>query len=731
LRRSYSLRLLNKSLIKYSFFLILAFPLWSSAGDDIQPEAKVYVIHKLSDGEVIKIDGELNEPGWAAANIAKDFTQQAPNQGELATQKTEARLLYDEKNLYIGIRCWQTGKVIVTDMHRDFGVGDNDILEIILDTYHDHMNGFDFSTNPSGALMDAQWSGNGSESNMNWNGVWDVRTRIYEDSWTAEFVIPFKTLRFTGTGIQEWGINFRRSARYINEGSTWSPLPRRFMLGMVSLAGTVKGIEDVQPGRNLKLKPFISGSATRIPSRPGKPDYYLGKFGLDLKYGLTTGLTFDFTANTDFSQVEADVQQVNLTRFSLFFPEKREFFLENSTLFHLGEVLGGGSSDVMLFYSRRIGLDDSGNPIPLLGGVRLSGHVQNYEIGFLNMQSKEVGKSPANNFTVARIRRHIAKNSDFGAMFVNRQATSVDGNYNRAFGLDTNLRFTRNLTLSAFLSKSQTPGKFGKDWSAGVNFALSKNNYKINAKYREVQPNFNSELGFVRRTDVRLFTGTFTLLFHPEDFLKIREIRPNVSASEYLTTENKLDTLSLIQGLDISFHNGSLFQIRREQDHEILSKNFVAFPGRAIPTGDYRYSFYHVSYSHNNTRLIAPNFQFEKGAYYDGDRSKVVGGIKVHPSAHLSFETSLERDKISIPAGTYGISLLLWRINYSFTTRMFLDALIQYNSRTGQVNSNIRFNLIHHPLSDLFIVYNDNRDWRYGGLVNRVLSIKFTQLFDF
>jgi hypothetical protein len=704
---------------------------WCSSGADDNKRSKTYEIRRLAENESIKLDGQLIEPAWQRADLGSDFVQQVPHEGDLATQKTDVRLLYDQKNIYVGIRCWQEHKVVITDMHRDFAVGDNDIIEVIFDSFHDRAGGFDFATNPSGALFDVQWSGDGTEANSNWNAVWDVKTHVYEDSWTAEFVIPFKTLRFTSSENQEWGVNFRRAARYINEGSCWSPIPRRFRLGTVSLAGTLTGLENVQPGQNLKIKPFVLGSATRLPSRQDKPDFYLGKLGLDLKYGLTKGLTLDFTANTDFSQVEADVQQTNLTRFSLFFPEKREFFLENSNLFHVGEVLNGGSSDVMLFYSRRIGLDSDGNPIPLLGGARISGHSGSYELGFLNMQSKELGTTPANNFTVARIRRHFGRNSDVGAIFINRQATSIDGNYNRVFGLDTNLRFTQNLVFNGFLAKSQTPGKSGKDWAGGANLSYSQQSYRFWTRYREVDANFNSEVGFVRRKNVRMLSGNFTWLFHPENLFNIREIRPYLTVNNYLTTQNKLDTRAFDTGIDVDFHNGSLFQAWREQAREVLVNNFVPFPGRAIGPGDYSYGFNHLSYTHDNTRIVSPNVQFEKGEYYGGHRTQWGGGFRFHPSAHISLETNILRNQVQIPSGSYGMNLMLWRVNYSFTTRMFLDALIQYNSLTGQVNSNIRFNLIHHPLSDLFIVYNDNRDRHSGDLINRVLSIKFTQLFDF
>ncbi len=663
--------------------------------------------------------------------MATDFLQQVPDEGKLATQKTEVRLLYDDKNLYVGFHCWQTDKIVVTDLHRDFSVLDNDIVEIVFDTFKDHRNAFAFMTNPMGALNDLQFSTDGRDSNINWNAVWDVKTRIHPGYWTAELVIPFKSLRFTRAEIQDWGINIMRRARYINEGSCWSFVPRRFKLGMVSLAGTMSGLEDVKPGRNLKVKPFVLGSANEIPSRPGDTDYYLGKIGLDLKYGLTPGLTLDFTANTDFSQVEADVQQINLTRYNLFYPEKREFFLENSNLFHLGEVLENGSSDVMLFYSRRIGLDDKGNQIPLLGGVRLSGHADRYELGLLNMQAKEFGDTPANNFTVARLRRSIGKNSDIGAIFVDREATSEDNNYNRVVGADANLRFTQDLVFNSYIAKSQTPGTSGKDWAGGAYLGLTKRRYMLIGKYREVQPNFNAEVGFVRRTDVRLFSGGGALNFYPEDFWSIREIRMMMRMDTFLTTDNDLDTRKYMPGFSMEFDSGAMFEVFGNHTREILKEEFVPFPGRPIPAGDYSYGTYHLEYTHNTSAVISPFASFEQGGYYDGHRRMWGGGLLIHPNAKLSFKASIERNDVDIESGTYGMNLMLFRINYSFTTRMFLDALVQYNSVTGLVSSNIRFNLIHRPLSDLFVVYNDNHDYRNGNLVNRVFSVKFTRMFDF
>jgi hypothetical protein len=450
--------IVNLALLVTFIILFKPLPVWCQGKQN--GAEKVYRIQPLDPGHRIRFDGELNEPEWESAEIATDLIQTRPREGAPARAKTELLMLYDEKNLYIGLRCWQESKtIVISDLKRDYSLSAQDVVEIVFDTFSGHTRGFHFAVNAMGAVMDAQLGNDGDSRNANWNAVLDAKTHIGADYWSAELVIPFKSLRFPKKDEQSWGFNFLRRVRSFTEDSSWSFLPQRYRVTKVSYAGQLVGLKNIRPGRNFKLKPFVSGSALRAAARTDKPDTYLGKVGLDLKYGVTSGLTLDFSANTDFSQVEADVQQTNLTRFSLFFPEKREFFLENSDIFHLGEPQsqsssGIASSDLMLFYSRRIGVDPAGNPIPLLGGVRLSGRSGQYDVGIMNMQSKEYGMTPADNYTVARIRRTILRRSDIGAMFVDRQAISTTGKYNRAFGIDTNLRLTTNSTLSLDYSRS-------------------------------------------------------------------------------------------------------------------------------------------------------------------------------------------------------------------------------------------------------------------------------------
>ncbi len=385
----------------------------------------------------ITLDGRLDERVWMEAEPASGFTQggRSPNPGYPASQRTEVRFLYDNDNLYIGAICYEPdiATMIVNGLKRDFTSNLGDEIGIILDTLNDDRSGFFFSTNPAGARRDLQ-SSNDRQINQNWDGVWDVRVTLGEDRWIAEFVIPFKTLRFSPDASQEWGMNMFRKIRRLNEESHWAPLPIRYNMTRVSLAGTLGGLEGISQGRNLKVKPYAVAGIVQQRNEGKLANDFNYDGGFDVKYGLTQTLTLDATYRTDFSQTEVDQDQVNLTRFSLFFPEKREFFLENSGVFNFGST--GGRGNLLPFFSRRIGLSDRGTPVPIVGGTRLSGTAGSYEIGLLAMKTESVdpvdegGEGlPSDDFIVGRIKRNLLQNSFIGAIFTSRDS-SVEGDHN-------------------------------------------------------------------------------------------------------------------------------------------------------------------------------------------------------------------------------------------------------------------------------------------------------------
>ena len=489
----------------------------------------------------IKLDGVLDEPAWQEAEPATDFVQMEPNQGQPATERTEVRILYDNEAVYFGVYAYDSepNEIIINSLEQDFTRSLEDGITFYLDTFDDNLNAFVFYTNPAGAKGEQQSADEGKEMNNAWEDVWDVKTKITTEGWLAEVKIPFRSLRFPKSEIQSWGINFQRKIRRKNEESFWSPIPRRFDGLYLSFAGNLKGIEDVHPGKNFKLKPFVVGELGQLATDDLDVD---ADVGLDLKYSLTSGLTLDGTVNTDFSQVEVDVQQINLTRFNLFFPEKRDFFLENAGIFRFGQTgqRGLAQGEFVPFFSRRLGLSSEGTVVPILAGGRLTGRVGKYSLGLLNMQTRESGSEPANNFTVIRVKRNILTQSEIGALLINRQSNQ-SGDYNRTFGLDSKFRLWENLRIDSFLAGTRTPGLDGEDLAGRIWLEWKTNLVEARSGYLAIGENFNAEVGFVRRRDIRKSDSSFGFRPRPKNPW-IRELFPNLRIQYVTDHENHLLT---------------------------------------------------------------------------------------------------------------------------------------------------------------------------------------------
>ena len=509
-----------------------------------------------------RIDGDvLGDPAYAAAVPASGFVQSRPFEGQPASERTEVRIVHTDDTLYFGIVCYTAdpGTIIAADSRRDSDLTETDSFQIILDTYHDGLNGFIFGTNPAGVEYDGQLTnegqgtgrfggggsgrpsnsmqqrGSGGGFNLNWDGVWQVSTRVSDVGWSAEIAIPFRTLRYPTAEVQTWGMNFQRNIRARNEQAYWSPLPRQFNLNRLSLAGELRGLR-VPPQRNLQFMPYALGAATRRTADAVTVGD--GDAGADLKYSVTPSLTLDGTFRTDFAQVEVDDEQINLDRFTLFFPEKRPFFLENAGLFSVGQ-----SGAVDIFFSRRIGLVE-GEQIPIIGGGRLSGKIgTDTNVGFLNMQTAEVGArddtlgSASQNFTVGRVRQDLPNRSNLGAIFVNRQASGeLAGNrdYNRTYAVDGRWGIGQGGTVSGFAAATETPDPASGVVADNVHaYALSAQHQSERARlslgYTEVAPNFNPEVGFLARQSYRRMNGSVFTTFRPDDFWGVHEFRPHIN----------------------------------------------------------------------------------------------------------------------------------------------------------------------------------------------------------
>jgi hypothetical protein len=516
-------RRLATTFLASGFVLLLALPVWLAAADT--PSLTVKFIDQTENVPVL--DGVIDDAVWTDVVPYDTFTQQEPIEGAPATERTEVRLLLSRDTLYIGVICFDSdpAQIVFTQSRRDADLNDTDSIQIVLDTFNDNQNGFVFGTNPAGLEYDGQVAGEGltggfqrnaggqgsqrgqiSGFNPNWDGDWIVRSRVTARGWETELAIPLKTLRYIPGSDKTWGINVMRNLRRKNEQSFLAPIPRGYNLHRVSLAADVTGL-TLPSRRDLKFVPYVAGHALKDIQLSEDPVDRGANVGLDVKWGITPTLTADFTVNTDFAQVEADDQQINLTRFPVFFPEKRPFFLENAGIFQFGNP-----QQVDIFFSRRIGLSDTGLPIDIFGGARLTGKVGAYNVGVLEIQTEETFDpltraqvAPANNFAVGRVQREVGR-SNFGAIFVNRQATSeavATGAWNRTYGVDTALQVSDNGKVFAFLARSDSPGDIGSDWAGRAFYTYTNPTWQGHLGLARVGDRFNPEVGFLLRRGYR------------------------------------------------------------------------------------------------------------------------------------------------------------------------------------------------------------------------------------
>ena len=706
------------------------------------------------------VDGDvLGDPAYEDAVVAGDFRQTTPDEGQPSSERTEVRIVYTDDTLYFGVVCYtrNPGTIIVADSRRDSQMNDTDSFQIILDTFLDQQNGFVFGTNPAGVEYDGQVTnegqgsgrmgggggggrqqrGSGGGFNLNWDGAWQVTARVTEIGWTAEFGIPFRTLRYPGGSTQTWGVNFQRNIRNRNERSFWAPLPRQFNLNRLSLAGVLQGLEVPGQG-NLKLTPYVLGDAVRSATR--SETVSTGDFGVDLKYSVTPGMTLDLTANTDFAQVEVDEEQINLDRFNLFFPEKRPFFLENAGLFSVGRP-----GQVEVFFSRRIGIGEEGQQVPILGGGRLSGKVgDNTNIGFLNMQTAGQGDNVAGqNFTVARIRQDLPSRSNIGAIVVNRQGTgnlAGDSNYNRTFAVDGRFGIGQSVTVSGFAAETQTPGQVGTETHAAyMSSDFETQNLRLGLRYTEVGSHFNPEVGFYQRRGYRRAEATVFTFFRPDNFIGIHELRPHVN---HYTVWNIQTGLHETQYTHMDNHweweGGHEAHTGINLTREGLFVPFEIFPGVTVPIGVYDHTESQLTFNTNRGAPVSASIRSTIGGFFGGDRVRLVPSVSVRLAETLNAQLQWDWNNIELPSGEFTTNLASLRVSYSFTTRLFLQALVQYNDRADLWSSNVRFGLLSDANTGLFIVYNDIQGLATldphldidRSAFGRTLTLKYSQLFD-
>ena len=697
------------------------------------------------------IDGHLDEEVWLAAAIIDDFVQQEPSEGDPATERTVVRLIYDANALYVGVEAYdsQPDGVIATERRRDSQrLFDEDNFQIILDTFHDRRSGYMFVTSPLGAKLEQQvseegeggWRGNSSNINVNWDGVWDVATRRTDEGWVAEIAIPMVTLRFPKAEQQVWGVNFMRNIRRKNEQVFWAPISKEYQLTRLSLAGTMTGISSVSRGLDLRVTPYVlaGGRHDRAVTRLDGSGF--GDVGLDVKYGVASGLNLDLTLNTDFAQVEVDEQQVNLTRFPLFFPEKRDFFLENAGMFTIGSRTGGFGRIADLFFTRRIGLSDGGQPVPIVGGARLTGKVNRHNIAVMNITTQEAFGEPGENFFVGRYSRDILARSKVGALVINKDEVSGGSHYNRTIAADTTLALHRNFVMNGFIAKTETPGISSGDMASYVRGTWLSPSFSIYGEYIDLQDNFNAEVGFIPRVGIR------TSKFHGEWDVRpgkwnIRMVDPMWNLTYTTDQHNRLLTRRTHNMVGTYFEDGSSVVVYFNDHFEQLDLPFRIRPDVMIPAGAYRFGEWVFSYTTDPSRRLYGQTRYSPQTFFNGTRTDVQATLGVRVTSSIAAEARFNRSDIDLPGGAFVADLASVTFDLALSPDVTLRTLSQYNSTTHEISTSIRFNWIYSPGSDIYIAYDELRldtdplmldphARRAPWLRNRQLAIKMTYLLS-
>src|SRR5258705_6813647 len=699
----------------------------------------------------LKIDGHLDEEVYVSVPAAGDFVQQLPRENLAATEPTEVWIFFDEKNLYISARCFDSHpeREVATEMRRD----DNNILQnesisIVLDTFYDRRNGFMFQTTPLGALRDQSIAD--EQLNQSWNTVWDVKSARDSRGWTTEMMIPFKSLRYRGSGPQVWGVNFRRIVKWKNESDYLSASPAAYGMGGINRlnsGGTLVGVETPLQSLNLELKPYLVSSVNtdRAATVPYSNDI-TKNVGFDFKYGLTRGLVLDATVNTDFAQVEEDTQQVNLTRFSLFFPEKRDFFLEGEGIFQfggaaIGERGGGGTTPEVpiLFFSRQIGLS-SGQTVPVRTGARVTGRAGRYSIGALNVETgdKLSAHAVATNFSVLRVKRNILRRSTVGVLATRRAptVTTLGHGSNYAGGLNANLAFFQSVNVVGYYAKTGTPGVNSHDTSYRGRFDYGADRVGVQLEHIMVGEQFNPEVGYVRRSD---FRRTYADLRFSQRTKKSRIVRRlNFDAGvDYIenSARTAVQEKELKGAFNLEFHNSDSFRMDYRTDYETLPKNFPTATGVTVPKGGYDYGSFNSSYTLGQQHFFSGQVSTSFGSFYLGTKKSLAfNNAYLALNRHISFEPGVTLNWVDLPYGNFTATLITNRTVVTPTPRMLISSLMQYNAAAHALSTTDCLNWEYQPSSQFFVVYSDGRDTLGRGLpelLNRSFALKITRLLRF
>jgi hypothetical protein len=696
----------------------------------------------LKIGEPLKVDGLLDDAAWQQADVGSGFIQREPRPGEPATETTEVRVVYTDSTLYVGIRALasEPDKIVGEEMQRDGALFRDDSVLVLLDTFNDHRNAYFFEVNPNGAFTDALVTDEGRDFNVQWDAVWRAVAQRTPEGWSAELEIPFATLRFD-PAKDVWGLNVRRLIRHKNEEVYWASIPLEANLFRISLGGELTGVRGPEPGLNLRIKPFGIGSATDLATPGGNVSDEELDAGLDVKWGLTRTLTLDLTYNTDFAEAEVDDQQVNLTRFSLFFPEKRDFFLENAGIFEFG-FNSPGTPLVKPFFSRRIGISPFGTPVPMDWGVRLTGRVGPWSLGVLDAQTDSFdlppfGEQPQDNWGVVRVKRNLGRRSSLGMIFTNRDQDGVGTN--RVFGLDGEWKPNRQTSIAGFYSRSETsnrflPGGAGDDWAGGLSYTRQGPIWGYGLDAVEIGEEYNPESGFLLRSGIRRYVPTFSFAPRPSKPSRIRAYNFALAGDVITDLDDRRQTVAVTANLfGVVLNTEDTFVLFGDHTFDRVPAPFAISPGVVVLPGDYRFNDVGVSFTTNSSRTYSVNGFVLGGDFYDGDRLSSSVNFAIRASKYLRSDTTWVYNDIELRTGAFTANIVRQRIGLSLSPTLFANTYIQYNDLAELLSVNLRFNWLYRPGADVFLVFNQN--WSAPSLsdlsrTDREVIVKFTYLFE-
>lgn len=700
------------------------------------------------------IDGRLDEAVWREGVAITEFVQRDPAEGAPSTERTEVRVLTDGEALYIGAWLYDrdVAGIVRGERLRDVTLTNSDYFAVIFDTYHDRQNGFVFATTPAGVEYDGQvvregegggvfqqgqtraQAGSAGGFNLNWDASWKVAATVDSLGWYAEMRIPFSTLRYGGAREQNWGLNIARSIRRRNEESFWSPIPRQFNLMRLSRAGVLQGLQ-VPSQRIATVTPYVLSSALRSYSAPSittptVTSTYPTEFGVDAKLGLTPSLTLDATYNTDFAQVEVDEQRTNLTRFPLFFPEKRPFFLENAGIFSAGTPQA-----VDLFFSRRIGIDTLGTPVPIIGGGRLTGKVGGMTIGLMQLFTEKAvgGIQPANSFTVGRVTREFGGRSRIGVIGVQRIATSDGDDHNRTFGLDGRLAINEPLAVDWWAAKTETPGRSGRDGAFSVRLGHQTRVWNNSLRFVQVGEDFNPEVGFVGRVGYRFYEGAVFRTIPVKSKLW-RYWTPHVNYRGYFGFNDRVQSEQIhLDFGEAEFNSGGRIGPELNLFREGLVDSFRIAAGVTLPPGEYQWTTLDWDFSTNPSAPVSLVTRVDLGEFYNGTRYGGTATLTVRKGSSLTTSLLVDYNDVTLDQGKFTRALVGVRVGYLFTPRIFLQSLVQYNNQAQVFSANIRFAWLNTAGTGLFVVLNDGENatgvFSWQRPTSRSFVVKFTKQF--